>query len=112
MSPILTFFIGAAILMLLLFYNGTTQHNLRRKLGTVLIVVTTIFAVLSIRNMGIKRGIDLLGGSEFVVQLKPGEDAEGQPKPVSSESVQQAIGILEKRLNPDGQKDLLLAPQG
>lgn len=112
MSPILTFFIGAAILMLLLFYNGTTLHNRRRMLGTVLIVVTTIFAVLSIRNMGIKRGIDLLGGSEFVVQLKPGVDDDGNPKPVSRESVQQAIGILEKRLNPDGQKDLLLAPQG
>ncbi|HCN76846.1 MAG TPA: hypothetical protein DIT13_06585 [Verrucomicrobiales bacterium] len=112
MSPILTFFIGAAILMLLLFYNGTTVHNRRRMLGTVLIVVTSLFAVLSIRNMGIKRGIDLLGGSEFVVQLKPGVDDEGQPKPVASESVQQAIGILQKRLDPEAQTDLLLAPQG
>jgi len=112
MSPILTFFIGAAILVLLLFYNGTTLHNRRRMLGTVLIVLTSLFAVLSVRNMGIKRGIDLLGGSEFVVQLKPGVDDKGAEKPVTSDSVQQAIGILEKRLNPEGQKDLLLAPQG
>src|SRR5690606_2717782 len=28
------------------------------------------------------------------------------------DSVQQAIAILEKRLNPNGEKDLFLAPQG
>lgn len=112
MSPILTFFIGAAILLLLLFYVGTTLHDRKRRYGTILIFLATAFAVLSVRNMGIKRGIDLQGGSEFVVRLEQGETPDGQAKPVTPEAVQQAIAILEKRLNPEGQKDLMLAPQG
>jgi SecD/SecF fusion protein len=112
MSPILTFFIGAAILLLLLFYVGTTLHVRKRHYGTILIFLATAFAVLSVRNMGIKKGIDLQGGSEFVVRLEPGQSADGQVKPVTADAVQQAIAILEKRLNPEGQKDLMLAPQG
>jgi SecD/SecF fusion protein len=112
MTPILTFLVGAAILLLLLFYIGTAVHKSKRWFGTVLTLLATASAIITVQQMGIKLGIDLQGGSEFVVQLQPGKSDDGTPKPVTSDSIQQAIGILERRLNPDGQVDMLLAPQG
>jgi len=112
MNPIVTFLSGTAILMLLLYYVGTTYQTTKRLVGTVLVLGATLFAILTLNLEGLKLGIDLQGGSEFVVQLQKGADSEGKEKPILGESVQQAIGILEKRLNPDGAKDLLLQPQG
>lgn len=112
MDPILTFVIGAVILLLLMVYLGTTEQGRKVAIGLLLTVIATAFAVTSVKIMSIKRGIDLLGGSEFVVKLQEGVSADGTKKPVTNDDIQQAIGILEKRLNPEGNKDLLLAPQG
>ncbi len=112
MSPILTFIIGAAMLMLLLVYVGTTNLRTKSFLGTILILIATGFSLITFKSEGIKRGIDLKGGSEFIVRLDPGKDNDGKVRPVTPFAVQQAIAILEKRLNPDGSKDLLLQPQG
>ena len=112
MSPIFTFLFGAALLMILLVYVGTTELKRKRILGTLLTVLATVLALYTIKQIGIKKGIDLQGGSEFVVELQPSPDADGKVREVFSNDIQQAIGILEKRLNPDGAKDLVLAPQG
>jgi SecD/SecF fusion protein len=112
MSPLLTFLFGTALLMLLLFYVGSTHQRTKRMLGTILAAMALILSIYTVNKVSIKKGIDLQGGSEFVVQLKPSTDEDGQSVPVSPDSVEQAIGILQKRLNPDGAKDLLLAPQG
>jgi SecD/SecF fusion protein len=112
MSPILTFLLGSTLLFLLLIYVGTTELRRKRLLGTIITVLAAGLAIFTFKQLGIKKGIDLQGGSEFVVQLRPSVDDEGKPRPVYAESVQQAIGILQKRLDPDGSKDLLLAPQG
>jgi len=112
MAAISTFLVGAAILLLLLFYVGTVVHDRKRLYGTVLIFLATGFAIWTVDSMGIKKGIDLQGGSEFVVQLQPGKADDGTVKPVNPSAVQQAISILEKRLNPEGTKDMTLQPQG
>ncbi len=112
MSPILTFIVGAALLMLLLVYVGTTSMRTKSRLGVLLILLATGFSLINVKTQTLKLGIDLKGGSEFVVRLDPGKDAEGAVRPVTPFAVQQAIAILEKRLNPEGNKDLLLQPQG
>ena len=112
MSPILTFLFGAALLMILLVYVGTTELKRKRILGTLLTVLATALALYTIEQIGLKKGIDLQGGSEFIVELQPSPDADGKVKAVYPSDIQQAITILEKRLNPNGEKDLLLAPQG
>ena len=112
MSPILTFLFGAALLMILLVYVGTTELKRKRILGTLLTVLATALALYTIEQIGLKKGIDLQGGSEFIVELQPSPDADGKIKAVYPTDIQQAITILEKRLNPNGEKDLLLAPQG
>ena len=112
MNPYVTFIAGTALLLLWFFYVGTTGRNLKRNLGSLLSVLMGAFFVWAYASEGIKKGIDLQGGSEFVVQLKPGVDEKGLPKPVSDVARQQAMAILEKRLSPDGSKDLSLTPAG
>ena len=119
-SPQVTFLWGAVLIFLLFYYLGTAENRRKKFVGTVLTVLRTLFCVWAVNGWGrfsgeplnIKLGMDLAGGSEFTVQLKPSLDDKGEPKKVTPDSVQQAIGILEKRLNPDGGKDLLMAPQG
>jgi len=112
MNAYVTFLVGTAILLLLLFYIGTVMHTTKRRVGGALILLMTVFAIFTFKNVGIPLGIDLKGGSEFVVRLKPSTDKEGNTQKVDASSVQQAIGILEKRLNPEGTKDLSMQPQG
>ena len=112
MNPYVTFIAGTALLLLWFFYVGTTGRNLKRNLGTMLSVLMAAFFVWAYGSEGIKKGIDLQGGSEFVVQLKPGMDDKGVVKPVSEVARQQAMAILEKRLSPSGEKDLSLTPAG
>ncbi len=112
MNPFATFFVGASLLMMLLVYVGTAVHTTKRRVGTLLIILTAFAAIYTIEAMKLQLGIDLQGGSEFIVQLAPGKNEDGTPKAVTSSDVQQAIAILERRLNPDASKDLTLQPEG
>lgn len=107
----ITFLIGSALLGLLFFYVGTANMGRKRLVGTILAVLAAASAYLAINAIGLKKGIDLQGGSEFVVRLEPGKDKDGKEIAVTPDAIQQAIGILEKRLNPDASKDLTLTPQ-
>ena len=112
MSPVSTFLAGIVLLFLFFYYLGTAEHDRKKLVGTLLIILMSAFCVWAIFGNGIKPGIDIGGGSSFTIQLQPGQDQEGKPKAITADSIQQAIGILEKRLNPDGAKDLLMSPQG
>lgn len=111
-TPEITFIWGAVLLFLLFFYLGTSVHRSKKLAGTVLALGVSAFCLWAYYGIGIKKGIDLGGGSSFTVQLTPGVADDGTQKIISPDSIQQAIGILEKRLNPNGENDLLMAPQG
>ncbi len=111
-TPALTFLWGCVLLFLLFFYLGTTDHRGKKLSGTILTVLMSIFCVWAFMGLGIKKGIDIGGGSSFTVELKPGMDDKGESKPITKNSLDQAIAILEKRLNPNGENDLLMTPQG
>lgn len=116
----ITLFWGAALIFLLFYYLLTSEHRKKKLVGTVLTVVMSLFCIWAIdgwnvfsgKPLNLKLGMDLAGGSEFTMQLKPGLDADGKERAVTPAAVQQAISIIEKRLNPDGAKDLVMAPQG
>ena len=107
----ITFFIGALLLGLIFYYVGTVNGARKRISGTILAILAAASAIVAIDKLTLKKGIDLQGGSEFVVRLEPGKDKDGKEIPVNPDAIQQAIGILEKRLNPNGSKDLTLIPQ-
>ena len=49
----------------------------------------------------------------FTVQLDPEIDAStGKEKPISPAALEEVIGIMQKRLDPDGTKDLRMQKQG
>lgn len=112
LTPALTFLWGCVLLFLLFFYLGTADHRGKKLSGTVLTLLMSFFCVWAFMGLGIKKGIDIGGGSSFTVQIKPGVDDKGEPKPITKSSIDQAIAILEKRLNPHGENDLLMTPQG
>ncbi len=112
MNPYATFLVGAAILLMLLLYVGTAVHKTKRLVGTLLVALTAVSALYTVDALGVKLGIDLKGGSEFIVKLEPGKNEDGSDRSVTPSDVQQAIAILEKRLNPKGEKDLALQPEG
>ena len=112
MNPFATFLVGASILMMLIVYVGSAVHKTKRWVGTFLVALTALASIYTAKTMGLQLGIDLQGGSEFIVQLAPGKNEDGSPKAVTSSDVQQAIAILEKRLNPDASKDLTMQPEG
>ncbi len=116
----LTFFGGAALIFLLLFYMGTTEHRKKKLIGTILTFAVSLFCIWAIdgwnvftgKPLNIKKGMDLIGGSEFTVQLKPGVGEDGKEKAVTPDAIQQAITILQRRLDPNGSLGLNLTPQG
>jgi len=111
MNPYATFLVGASILLLLLLYVGTAVHKTKRFTGTLLIALAAFASLYTVNALGLKLGIDLQGGSEFIVKLEPGKNADGTARAVTPSDVQQAIAILEKRLTK-GEKDLVLQPEG
>jgi SecD/SecF fusion protein len=108
---LIAFFAGLVILVLLLVYIGSTVASKKRWTGTLLIFLATGFALYVIDIMGVKKGIDLQGGSEFILQIQPLE-IDGKIQAVSSNDVQQAIEIINKRLNKEGTKDIETRPVG
>ncbi len=112
LTPALTFLWGCVLLFLLFFYLGTTDHRGKKLSGTILTVLMSFFCVWAFMGLGIPLGIDIGGGSSYTVQLKPGVDADGKPKAVNKSSVDQAMVILEKRLDPRGENGLITTPQG
>lgn len=112
MNPFVTFLVGASILMMLLVYVGTALHKTKRRVGTFLVIVTACSALYTVNAMKLQLGIDLQGGSEFIVKLEPGKNDDGTAKAVTPSDVQQAIDILLRRLSPNGEKDVTLQPEG
>ncbi len=112
MNPIVTFLSGAALLILFIYYLGTVAQSRKRVIGTALSVLVSVFFLMAYFKMGLKEGIDLQGGSTFVVELQKSVNSDGVEKNVSKESVDQAVTILEKRLNPDGTADMIIQPTG
>ena len=109
MTPILIFALGIALLAMFLWYFGTDSARTKRLIGTVLTVGITGLCVTLFTppSKEIKGGIDLVGGSKFVMELKPGPGKE-----ISSTAVDQAISIVRDRLNFSGTKDLFTARMG
>lgn len=116
----LTFFGGATLIFLLVYYMGTVDARKKKLLGTILTLGVSFFCIWATdgwnalvgKPLNFKMGMDLIGGSEFTVELKPGVNEKGEAKEVTPDSVQQAITTLQRRLDPNGSLGLTMAPQG
>lgn len=111
--PIHVFLIGISLLALFVWYFAAETFRRRRLVGSVLAVFLSLFCIYCLKTQPLNKGVDLQGGMSFTVQLDPEIDPEtGKPKPISPAALEEVIGIMQKRLDPDGTQDLRIQKQG
>lgn len=111
----LTIFVASLILVILFFwYFATEVERRKRNVGSVLLVgvcALCILAMLPFKDR-LKGGIDIVGGSSFSLRVQEREMGQGTKMPVTPQEVDQAIKVIEKRLNGMGTAEPLIARQG
>lgn len=126
MTPALTFFTGLALLALLGWYFLTDEDRLKRIIGTVLTIALTAFCLYSayppfdqkgpnnniVRPGKIHLGLDLQGGTSFLIRLEPVADAQGAKRAITKSMVDQAIEAIRKRIDQFGVSEPIITPQG
>src|ERR1041385_8313892 len=126
MSPAATFFAGIGLLILFGWYFATDSERIRRILGTVLTIAVTAFCLAStvppfdqkrpdgtiIRPGKIHLGLDLQGGTSFLIRLEPAASPEGTKRPITKSMVDQAIEAIRKRVDQFGVSEPIITPQG
>ncbi|MES2572744.1 MAG: protein translocase subunit SecD, partial [Verrucomicrobiota bacterium] len=131
MSPILTFLFGLLLLVLFGWYFFSDSDRLKRILGTVLTLLLTAFCIQSVypaRDIDTGRkdaqgkpiiipgkihlGLDLQGGTSFLIRLDPPLDASGQRKSITKDMVEQAIEAFRKRVDEFGVSEPIITPEG
>jgi SecD/SecF fusion protein len=114
MNAAITFTVGLVLLVLLGWYIATDYERRRRLLGTVLTVLTVVFCLEAVTppQESIRLGLDLQGGTSFLIRLisEPGED--GQAKEIGPVMLEQAVEVIRKRVDTFGVSEPVITPQG
>lgn len=81
----------------------------------VIILVATIYAATMVYDFSGHKskmllGLDLRSGSHIAVELL-GTTADGKPITITKDIQNQAIQVFQKRLNPDGTKEVVITPE-
>lgn len=109
MSPGVTFTLGILILALFGWYFATDFDLRKRVLGMVL---TLVLVGLSLEALypprdKINLGLDLQGGTSFLLRLDPAEGVE-----ISPDAIDQAVEVIRARIDEFGTGEPIIAPQG
>ena len=104
MSPFLTFLSGLFLLILFFWYLSTDFSRRKRILGTVL---TVALVMLCLSNFKINKGLDLQGGTSFLIRLKK---IEGQN--VDPHVLDQAVEVIRKRVDKYGVGEPVISKAG
>src|SRR5438046_1232412 len=106
MTPALTFFIGLAMLVLFGWYFATDQGPRKRLLATTLMLLLVIFSIATIwpPQKKISLGLDIQGGTSFLIRLKPGD------KPITKGMLDQAVEVIRKRIDTFGVSEPIISP--
>jgi SecD/SecF fusion protein len=126
MSPAATFFAGIGLLILFGWYFATDNDRIRRILGTVLTIAITTLCLAStyppfdqkrpdgtiIRPGKIHLGLDLQGGTSFLIRLEPAAGPDGTKRLITKSMVDQAIEAIRKRVDQFGVSEPIITPQG
>lgn len=113
-DPVFLFLTGLTLLILFFWYFATEIERRKRNVGTLLIVGIVGLCSLAIYppDKKLKGGIDIVGGSAFSLRIQPKEDEKGNPLPVTPEQVDEAIRVINDRLNALGTAEPLVIRQG
>ncbi len=108
MTPALTFFIGLVMLILFGWYFATDQGPRKRLLAATLVLVLVAFSIFTIwpPQKKIALGLDIQGGTSFLIRLKPGD------KPITKAMLDQAVEVIRKRVDYFGASEPIISPVG
>jgi SecD/SecF fusion protein len=113
-DPLTIFVTGMILVILFFWYFATDIERRKRNVGTVLLIGMTALCVLAATPVKerLKGGIDIVGGSSFTLRVQARESDSGEKMEVTPQQVDQAILVIEKRLNSMGTSEPLIARQG
>ena len=108
MTPALTFFIGLAMLVLFGWYFATDHGPRKRLLAMTLVLLLVVFSIATIwpPQKKIALGLDIQGGTSFLIRLKPGD------KPITKGTLDQAVEVIRKRVDYFGGGEPIISPVG
>lgn len=109
MSPAITFTLGLVLLILFAWYFATELSSRKRWLGLVLTIFLTAYCVEQVWPPGqkIRLGLDLQGGTSFLIRLVP-QTADG----ITPDLQSQAVEVIRKRVDQFGVSEPVISPQG
>lgn len=109
MTPTLTFTFGLLLLALFAWYFATDFPSRKRKIGLALTILLVAFCIEQIYPPAkkIRLGLDLKGGTSFLLRLIPGEDQS-----ITRDMLDQAVEVIRKRVDQYGVSEPLITPQG
>src|SRR5882762_9038594 len=108
MTPGITFVVGLAMLVLFGWYFATDQGVRKRLLATALMLVLVVFSIATIwpPQKNIALGLDIQGGTSFLIRLKGGD------KEVTKGMLDQAVEVIRKRIDVFGVSEPIISPVG
>jgi SecD/SecF fusion protein len=108
MTPALTFLVGLAMLVLFGWYFATDQGLRKRLIATALLLVLVLFSIATIwpPQKTIALGLDIQGGTSFLIRLKGGD------KEVTKGMLDQAVEVIRKRIDVFGVSEPIISPVG
>src|SRR4029453_9832690 len=106
MTPGLTFCIGLAVLVLFGWYFATDQGLRKRLLAVTLCLVLGACSIATIwpPQKKIALGLDIQGGTSFLIRLKGGD------KEVTKGMLDQAVEVIRKRIDVFGVSEPIISP--
>jgi SecD/SecF fusion protein len=107
MTPALTFFIGLVMLVLFGWYFATDQGPRKRLLAATLMLLLVTFSIITIwpPQKKIALGLDIQGGTSFLIRLKGDKD-------VTKGMLDQAVEVIRKRIDYFGASEPIISPVG
>jgi SecD/SecF fusion protein len=108
MSPAVTFFVGLALLVLFGWYFATDQGPRKRLVAFTLMLLLVVFSIATIwpPQKKIALGLDIQGGTSFLIRLKGGD------KEVTKGMLDQAVEVIRKRIDVFGVSEPIISPVG
>ncbi len=103
-DPLVVFITGMALMGLFFWYFATDIERRKRNVGTALLFGICGLCILAATppRERLKGGIDILGGSSFTLRVQPREAENGTLESPTAGQIDQAIGVLRKRLDSTG----------
>jgi SecD/SecF fusion protein len=108
-QTIVFFIVGVLTVALFVWYFATESNKRKLGVGTVLSLLLAGLSAVIMSLQEVKKGIDLAGGVAYKVSLQADPATGKQPSKADAEAAKE---ILERRLSPLGNKDVVITVEG